>query len=85
VKFRKWMAWKLQQLAARVYYAEWEESITIRTPSGQELVINVIGDDYACGIASTYGIRWDPTPTPMTAEVEGFTFTWTDPVKLVAE
>lgn len=75
--FRKWLAWMLQRLAAKVYYAEWEETITLRPPSGADMTIHVTGDEYGCGIGSTSGIFWDGKE-PMTADVGGFQLVWSE-------
>lgn len=74
--FRKWLAWKLVQVAARLYDAEWEESITITTPTGDGIEIDVLGDEYGCGISGTSGIAWGPGET---AVVNGWAFTWHEP------
>lgn len=75
---KKWLAWKLVQLAARLHDAEWVEVLTAVSPSGHEIRIEVMGDEYGCGIYSTTGLRWTDQPTGIEAAAcEGWRFTWT--------
>ncbi|AID58880.1 hypothetical protein PBI_GAIA_61 [Mycobacterium phage Gaia] len=52
---RRWIAWKLVQLAYRIYDAERYERIYVNDPDGN-LVFEavVIGDLYGCGISSIF-------------------------------
>lgn len=78
---RRWIAWKLVQLASRIYQAEYEQTITVTPPQGHEIEIHVIGDLYGCGISSTSGIRWHVDGDDariMTAEMQGWLFRWED-------
>lgn len=55
---RRWIAWKLVQLAQRIYDAEYYERITVTNPDGRlvyEAVINA--DLYHGGVSSTFGGR----------------------------
>ncbi|SKU64611.1 Uncharacterised protein [Mycobacteroides abscessus subsp. abscessus] len=78
---RRWIAWRLVQLARLLYDAEWREFISIETPDGKHLRIDVVGDEYGCGISSTSGINWDPTGAVTSADVSGLTFRWHDAVR----
>lgn len=78
---RRWVAWRLVQLARLFYDAEWREFISIDTPDGKHLRIDVVGDEYACGISSTSGIRWVTSHPVSTAEVSGLTLRWHDAVR----
>ena len=69
MSLRKWLAWKLQCAACRIYDGEWHEEITIVTPGGP-VHIGVIGDEYACGISSVH------TPMGTSQYV-----TWPDPMR----
>jgi hypothetical protein len=51
MKIRKWVAWKLVQLAAKLYDAEHEEFISITELGGTEVArIWVTGDEYGSGV-----------------------------------
>jgi hypothetical protein len=84
---RKWLAWKLVQLAHRLHDPEYVEHIGIETSAGRKIDINVIGDEYGRGISSTSGIPWkvcwdvyaDPEET---AEFEDWKFMWSRPVSV---
>lgn len=52
---RRWIAWKLVQLAAKLYDAEYTEHIMIHPSVGKSLDITIIGDSYGCGISSIDG------------------------------
>lgn len=55
---RRWIAWKLVQLAHRVFDAEYYERIVIHDPEGDELIEFVINADlYGGGVSSQTG--WD--------------------------
>lgn len=76
---RRWIAWKLVQLAYRLHMPLYDQDIIIESPSGEVYTINIIGDIYGSGIISTQGIRWQPQPGGIeTADVEGWRFTWAD-------
>ena len=80
---RKWLAWKLVQLAHRLHDPEWVETLEINTKGGSQLRINVLGDEYGCGITSMNGIPWTAAKDligPLTCELEGWTFMWHDSV-----
>ncbi|AEJ92201.1 hypothetical protein LITTLEE_154 [Mycobacterium phage LittleE] len=73
---RRWIAWKLVQLAARIHYAEYCERIYVTDPAGQEVVeVVVIGDPYGCGIFSTSG---GLLPGGARALPDGSTIHWGD-------
>jgi len=53
---RRWIAWKLVQLAARIYDAEYHERITIRDYEGNPVIEwHVVSDLYGCGVSSQHG------------------------------
>ncbi|QDM57969.1 hypothetical protein SEA_NIHILNOMEN_154 [Mycobacterium phage NihilNomen] len=54
---RRWIAWKLVQLAARIYDAEYYERLLIASGDEELLEIFIIGDLYGCGISSTHGLN----------------------------
>lgn len=74
--FRQWLAWRLVRIAHRIHDAEYTETITMVTPSGAHNRINVVGDEYGCGIRSTSGIAWDPSGEFESAEIEGWHLAW---------
>lgn len=50
---RRWIAWMLVRLAAKLDYTEHEQSIVLTTPADEEVArFNVIADAYGCGIVS---------------------------------
>jgi hypothetical protein len=71
---RRWIAWKLVQLAHRVYDAEYYEQITITGPDGEDLVEFVINADlYGGGVSMMtghenfgegYGVHWTDDYVP---------------------
>lgn len=73
---RKWLAWKLVQLAARLHHTEYVEAISILSPTGRQVYIEVTGDSYGCGISSIHGLRWRPVGADEVADVDGWQFTW---------
>ncbi len=72
---RRWIAWKLVQLAARIFDAEYYERILIKDAEGR-LVYEaiIVGDLYGNGVSSIYGnditldagstVHWDDDYTP---------------------
>lgn len=64
---RRWIAWKLVQLAHRIYDASFYERITIKHKSGEVVCeIDVQSDMYGAGVMSMFGsefgdyeIEWD--------------------------
>lgn len=52
---RRWIAWKLVQLAARIYDAESYERITITGPEGVVHTLDVVNDGYGAGISGGNG------------------------------
>lgn len=80
--FRQWLAWRLVRIAHRLYDPEWYQCINITTATGRELRINIIGDDYGCGISSTSEIHWRPEAGGACfAEEDGWRFTWPEEVR----
>jgi hypothetical protein len=64
---RRWIAWKLVQLAARIYDAEFYERIVIRDSDGDDVLeFTVTSDLYGCGVSSSIGHD----------EFGGYTVTW---------
>lgn len=86
ITLRKWLSWKLQCVAARIYDGHWMEQITIETPSGESMYIHIVGDEYGCGISAISGIPWDDADQQageaLTAVVDGWTFTWPPEMRL---
>lgn len=79
LKPRRWIAWKLVQLAYRICDTEYYQTIAIQPPSPGGLEIRIRGDAYGGGIDSTSGIRWkidEHDARHMTADVHGWTFRW---------
>ncbi|WPH57721.1 hypothetical protein [Mycobacterium phage WXIN] len=58
---RRWIAWKLVQLAWRVYNPEYCQRIHITRPDGRQVFEAVIvADLYGNGVSSTIGVNpWD--------------------------
>lgn len=58
---RRWIAWKLVQLAARIYDAEYYQRIYINGPDGKQVFeAGIIGDLYGAGVFTTFGVNpWD--------------------------
>lgn len=53
---RRWIAWKLVQLAHRIHDAEFWERITIKDPDGSIVIEwQICADTYGRGIASRFG------------------------------
>lgn len=66
---RRWIAWKLVQLAARVYYSELHQTLSVYAPDGHRIVQwLVVGDDYCAG---TF-------PQDMHYSPDGYTVIWED-------
>lgn len=64
---RRWIAWKLVQLAHRIYNAEFNERIVIQDFNGDDIAEWIINADlYGGGVSSSYGLD----------EFGGFTATW---------
>ncbi|WP_044109812.1 hypothetical protein [Mycobacterium canetti] len=77
MKIRKWLAWKLVQLAARLHDAEYRETISILSASsGSQVCIEVTGDCYGCGVSAIGGLSWCPDGTDDVAVLDGWKFTW---------
>ncbi|AEJ94057.1 hypothetical protein SEA_ERICMILLARD_146 [Mycobacterium phage EricMillard] len=74
---RRWIAWKLVQLAARIYDAEYYERIHVTDALGREIFEAVIvGDSYGCGISSA------TAPAGRSARLpDGSTIHWDDDYK----
>ncbi|QBI99776.1 hypothetical protein SEA_THREERNGTARJAY_148 [Mycobacterium phage ThreeRngTarjay] len=76
---RRWIAWKLVQLAHRIYDAEYYERIYVTDLAGQEVVeAVVIGDPYGCGIFGTSG---GLLPGGVRALPDGSAIHWDDDYK----
>ena len=76
---RQWLAWHLVKLAYRLHDPDWEECIVFETPTGHSGRIEVLSSSYGCGVSGTTGIRWKAdSGLPLTADVEGWKFTWKD-------
>lgn len=76
---RRWIAWKLVQLAHRIYDATFYERITVAGPDGPEIEIDIAADMYGGGVMSSYGhdrfgdyqLTWDEfTPEWLNDEEE---------------
>ena len=52
---RRWLAWRIVQVARRICDTEFEERITITDEHGQVGEFVVVGDEYGCGISSYCG------------------------------
>jgi len=52
---RRWIAWKLVQLAHRIYDAEYHERITITDEHGRVGEFVIVADLYGCGVSSYSG------------------------------
>lgn len=53
MSFREWLAWKLRCWSDFIYDGEHRDFINVLSPDGKTaLSIEVVGDKYACGIAS---------------------------------
>ena len=53
---RRWIAWKLVQLAARIYDAEYHERIAILDYEGVPVIEWCLtGDEYGAGVSFQYG------------------------------
>lgn len=71
---RRWIAWKLVQLAHRIFNAEYHERIVVSGPDGEDIIEFVInGDLYGGGVSMQYGhdtfgdgysVRWEDDYVP---------------------
>lgn len=71
---RRWIAWKLVQLAHRVFDAEFYERIVISGPDGEDIIeFEIVADLYGGGVSSQfgcdtfgdgYGVRWEDDYVP---------------------
>lgn len=75
---RKWLAWKLVQLAARLHDAEWEEVITVDVPGWPLVHFAIVADEYGCGVSATSGIGWTVGDSIETGRVGDVEFTWAE-------
>ncbi len=51
--FRRWLAWQLQRLSARIYDDEVDMDVVVKDADGSELAkIGVLGDTYGKGVVT---------------------------------
>lgn len=53
MSFRRWLAWKLQQLAVRIHDTEFHQLLSVYAPDGRRIVEwDVYADGYGAGVSS---------------------------------
>lgn len=61
MSIRRWIAWRLVQLAARIHDTEVREYVLLCDDDGAVVAsVGVVGDGYGCGIV--YGPKHLPSP-----------------------
>jgi hypothetical protein len=74
---KRWIAWKLVQVAHRFYNAEYYERIAIKDPDGDVAIEWVVNADlYGGGVSYCYGVLGDSFGGGYTATWEEFTPDW---------
>lgn len=60
---RRWVAWKLVQLAYKIHDPDYYERIYITDADGDEVFwANISADIYGCGVSSMYGYVGEVLP-----------------------
>jgi hypothetical protein len=67
MKIRRWIAWKMVCVAARIHDAEYYERLTVKTHDGLLIAEwGVVGDEYGSGVSSQnvplnsdYVVEWE--------------------------
>jgi hypothetical protein len=76
---RKRLAWWLVRVAHRLHDPQYTEAIVAVTASGNQIEIEVTGNDYGCGISAISGLRWNNDDNIHTAGEDGWGFVWRTP------